>query len=449
MSKLSKLFGNPKQFFVDAYFNKYPERKYKKTLAKIVLSHQIKRPTAILIGFSDWKTWMIDVLPDYNVVFLGHSPEVSASLLKTIPKFFEPTVFCWSYKFPHELRDLCLTNDICITFVEDGFIRGSGLGIAKTNPMSLVFDSQAMHFDHKKTSALDDLLNTHEINSQDMKNVAKFRQVFEAGVTKYIRADSGSNLSDELNLYGENVIVILGQVEDDLSIQYGANRFYSGNDLVKIAALENPGSRILYRPHPESIQRRKKHYSNPKDVSNLCDIIGRRWSLKETLEVADRVYTVTSFAGFEAALMGKIVELFGLPFYGGWGFTNDRHDIDTTIKRTRKLTTDVVLAITLGRYATYFHPVTMERITPIKAAEYAESIAYNLAAAVERKHKKALAEIEFVDEKPTNSETELKIIIDAGRIFSRTIDDKIQGKNQNLNSVHYELIESKTCNEKS
>lgn len=53
MKKLFKLIKRPRQFFLDAYFNKYPERKHKKTLAQIELSHNLKRPTAILIGFSD------------------------------------------------------------------------------------------------------------------------------------------------------------------------------------------------------------------------------------------------------------------------------------------------------------------------------------------------------------------------------------------------------------
>ena len=417
MSKLSKLIRTPRQFFIDAYFNKYPERKHKKTLVEIERSHEIKKPTAILIGFSDWKTWMIEALPEYNVVFLGYSPRVSISLLNTIPKFYQPTVFCWSYKFPEELRRICHLNAIQLVFVEDGFIRGSGLGIEKTKPMSLVFDKQAMHFDYRRNSDLDDLLNSHSFDEEDSNTSKVFRDVFASGVTKYIRADSGNDLKSEYVLGDQHVVLVLGQVEDDLSIQYGADRFYSGNDLVRIAALENPGSRILYRPHPEAIARRKKHYSNPKDVENLCEIIGPRWSLKETIEVSDRVYTVTSFAGFEAVLMGKDVDLFGLPFYGGWGFTNDRHKIDVTLKRKRKLTPDQVLSVAIGRYSRYFNPVTMERISPIDAANFAKNMAINLSHNAERKHKKTLVEIERSHEIKNDAVQEIKVVIDVSEFF--------------------------------
>ena len=429
MKKLFKLIKRPRQFFADAYFNKYPERKHKKTLAQIELSHKLKKPTAILIGFSDWKSWMDEVLPEFNVVYLGHSPRVSISLLQSIPKFFQPHVFCWSYKFPESVNDLCRRSNIPITFVEDGFIRGSGLGVEKTKPMSLVFDQKAMHFDSSKISELDDLLNHHDISELDTENAQMLREAFEAGVTKYIRADSDSDLSSQLDLQNEHVVVVLGQVEDDLSIQFGSDRFYSGNDLVLIAALENPGSRILYRPHPEAIARRKKHYSNPEDVASLCDIIGRKWSLKESLEVSNRVYTVTSFSGFEAALMGKEVDLFGLPFYGGWGFTNDRHKIDMSRKRKRQLTVDQVLSITLGRYAKYYNPITMEHISPAKAVSFAKITAANLTSYLERKHKKTLAQIEerelaridslnhgLTSEPEENSQIHFHITLDLGTL---------------------------------
>lgn len=374
MSKFSKLLKSPNAFVKDAVLNRFPNLKYKTYDALVSSSHDQSKPTAILIGFSDWKTWMKDTLPEYNVVFLGHSPRVDVALLEKIPQFRDPHVFVWSYKYPPELNEICKKNDISLTFVEDGFLRSVGLGIQKSRPMSLVFDKTAMHFDAQRPTDLDELLNTQNLSNRPdtADNVQKFKAAFCSGVSKYIRMESDENFSDAFQIDPDvEHIVVLGQVEDDLSIAYGADRFYSGNDLVQIAALENPDARILYRPHPEALARKKKHYSNPKDVSHLCEIIGSKWSLHETLEHASRVYTVTSFAGFEALLQGKQVDLFGLPFYGGWGFTNDRHGIDLSHKRRRTLTVDEVLAGALLLYPQYYHPITSETITAREAIDLA------------------------------------------------------------------------------
>ena len=39
------------------------------------------------------------------------------------------------------------------------------------------------------------------------------------------------------------------------------------------------------------------------------------------------MYVFSSMLGFEAALMGKDVHVFGKPCYAGWGFTRDRHAV--------------------------------------------------------------------------------------------------------------------------
>ena len=51
------------------------------------------------------------------------------------------------------------------------------------------------------------------------------------------------------------------------------------------------------------------------------------------LEQMDKVYVCTSQLGFEALMCGKEVHVFGLPFYAGWGVTNDRQICSRRQKR--------------------------------------------------------------------------------------------------------------------
>lgn len=257
------------------------------------------RKVAVLVGFSTWKTWMRDFLPDHEVVFLGHSPRVSPHLIREIPSMGNVEVFAWSYKYPEALEKVCRESDIPLTFVEDGFIRSFGLGAMRSTPLSLVFDRQAMHFDRETRSDLEHVLTTHDFTG-DTELMARaevmMAELRAAQVSKYNGLGEDMDLRAHLGIPdGQECILVLGQVEDDLSLAYGMPARMSGNDLVLRAAIENPGAVILYRPHPESRAVAKKHYSNPKDVSHFAYVVPQEASLHACFHAASRVYTMTSW----------------------------------------------------------------------------------------------------------------------------------------------------------
>jgi len=70
------------------------------------------------------------------------------------------------------------------------------------------------------------------------------------------------------------------------------------------------------------------------------------------LDQVDEVHTLTSLAGFEALLRGKRVVCYGLPFYAGWGLTEDKLSFPTG-RRGRKLHLDDLVAGALLLYPCY------------------------------------------------------------------------------------------------
>ncbi|MBT8420525.1 MAG: capsular polysaccharide biosynthesis protein, partial [Gammaproteobacteria bacterium] len=78
------------------------------------------------------------------------------------------------------------------------------------------------------------------------------------------------------------------------------------------------------------------------------------------VERMDRVYVVSSTLGFEALLAGKSVTCFGLPWYAGWGATDDRQ---LCPRRTRTRSVDELFAAAYFHYARYLNPVTHRRGT--------------------------------------------------------------------------------------
>ena len=75
---------------------------------------------------------------------------------------------------------------------------------------------------------------------------------------------------------------------------------------------------------------------------------------------------MTSLSGFEALMHGKNVFCYGMPFYAGWGLTQDEH---TLSRRHRQLSLDDLVLQTLIAYPTYIHP---QRLTPMSAEEAAQ-----------------------------------------------------------------------------
>ena len=363
MSKITKAMTNPKGFLADAWKN---VRSIRDLRLRVAHAQRSGKKIAVLVGFSAWKTWMKEYLPEHEVVFLGHSPNVPPRLLREIPTEGNVEVFAWSYKYPPALEAICHKADIPLTFVEDGFIRSFGLGATHTTPLSLVFDNKAMHFDRKRPSQLEGILATYDFASDPelmRRAETMISELTEKQITKYNGLGGHIDLRSELGLTSDQkVVLVVGQVEDDLSLAYGLEAQMSGNDLVLKAATENPDAVIMYRPHPESRAVKKSHYSNPDDVAHCAYIVPEEASLHACFKAATQVYAMTSLAGFEALLHGLPVKTFGCPFYAGWGATEDVDPI--AHRRTRNLNVKEIFAAAYILYPKYWHPVTREQVLP-------------------------------------------------------------------------------------
>ena len=60
-----------------------------------------------------------------------------------------------------------------------------------------------------------------------------------------------------------------------------------------------------------------------QELAGLADVVLRRADPIEAIDAVDAVWTITSNLGFEALIRGKPVTCLGMPFYAGWGLTQD------------------------------------------------------------------------------------------------------------------------------
>src|SRR5690606_23815992 len=76
------------------------------------------------------------------------------------------------------------------------------------------------------------------------------------------------------------------------------------------------------------------------------------------IEEAEAVYTVTSQMGFEALIWGRKVRCFGMPFYAGWGLTEDELPAPS---RRSSVTLEQLVHAALIAYPRYVDPETGRR----------------------------------------------------------------------------------------
>jgi capsular polysaccharide export protein len=131
--------------------------------------------------------------------------------------------------------------------------------------------------------------------------------------------------------------------------------------MLSSALNENPLATIYLKTHPEVTSGRKKGYLTHIKDSNQIVMIRDHVNPTDLIKKMDKVYVVTSQMGFEALMCNKHVVCFGVPWYAGWGVTDDRvKDSPAWVRRTKKRTVDELFAAAYLHYMRYLNPFTHE-----------------------------------------------------------------------------------------
>ncbi len=131
-------------------------------------------------------------------------------------------------------------------------------------------------------------------------------------------------------------------------------RIKSNFELLKKVREDNPSAYIIFKPHPDVVYGGRLGVLSEKSQQFYdAQIIDN--PITDLFEVVDEIHTISSLSGFEALMRRKKVVTYGMPFYAGWGLTDDRL---TCSRRNRKLTIDQLVAATLILYPIYVDPKT-------------------------------------------------------------------------------------------
>jgi capsular polysaccharide export protein len=256
-----------------------------------------------------------------------------------------------------------LPEEVQLIRLEDGFLRSVGLGADLIRPMSWVIDASGIYYDATQPSDLEMLLQKTEFAPELLARAAKLRErVVNAGLTKYNVGSSGWHRPPG----AARVILVPGQVESDASLRYGAPGVCTNLGLLRRVREANPDAFVIYKPHPDVVAGLRRKGRGEDEAARWCDEIVVDADMGQMLPQVDEVHTLTSLAGFEALLRGKAVTCYGQPFYAGWGLTTD---IEPVLRRSRRLSLDMLVACTLILYPVYISRATGGFVTPEQAMD--------------------------------------------------------------------------------
>jgi len=330
------------------------------------------RGELVCIGMSWWKRAVLTPflqLPSCKLRFVGSATALRHSSATPLRK-----IALWGSGQPAALQ-LAQERGWPVLRIEDGFIRSVGLGSNLTPPLSLVLDDEGIYFDPRQPSRLETLLATQQFEDMDLVEAEALRaQLLGAGLGKYNVGQDALQLPLPRPAV---VILVVGQVEDDASILTGSPWIHTNLDLLKAVRRAYPTAFIVYKPHPDVVSGNRIGSIAAEDSAGLADMVTTQCDMHLCLQQVDEVHTMTSLTGFEALLRGKHVVCYGLPFYAGWGLTEDvfahvplaSGAIHPAWKRrSRRLVLKELIAASLLLYPCYIDPVSSNAISASQAA---------------------------------------------------------------------------------
>ena len=280
-------------------------------------------------------------------------PAVSA-ILGEAPALvrFELPVNCetyvgWGRKSGELAKRLARVHKKGLLLMEDGFLRS----YHRNDPsMSVNLDDLGIYYDATAPSRLEALIKQPLTGDQKIR-IDKVQALWrQYGLSKY---NAGQDYAKPLP---DDYVLVVDQVKNDASIRYGLANGETFQTMLDRAIKENPDLHIIVKIHPDIYTRSKMgHYdiSTLRSIPNLV-VIAENCLPTRLIRQARKVYTVTSQVGFEALLWGRPVCCMGMPFYAGWGLTEDA--LPAPARREPVSIEQLAFAV-LVSYARYINPI--------------------------------------------------------------------------------------------
>lgn len=232
--------------------------------------------------------------------------------------------------------------------LEDGFLRSVD---RHAPPISLIVDDVGIYYDAGAPSRLEQLVPCPLAEPEAARARALAAAWRDGGVSKYNHAP------DYRAPLPPRYVLVVDQTWGDASIACGQAGPESFDAMLRAALDENPDCDVLLKVHPDIFSHGKKGYFDLRDLlaNPRVHLIAEACHAVRLIREAEAVYVVTSQMGFEALVWGKRVRCFGMPFFAGWGLTQDQL---APPGRRRPASLEQLVHAALITYPRYVDPAT-------------------------------------------------------------------------------------------
>ncbi|RQR39204.1 capsular polysaccharide biosynthesis protein [Burkholderia sp. Bp9142] len=251
--------------------------------------------------------------------------------------------------------------------IEDGFLRSVSLGVLGDAALSIVIDDLGIYYDASRPSRLEMLVKDVAGLAGDRADALRSEAdramslIVRHGLSKYNHAPDFVPPA----AWRDDAILVIDQTRGDVAVRLGGADESSFRAMLAAALAENPDKPVWIKTHPDVTCGKKAGYLVDAAFSDSrVRLLPADVSPPSLLKRVGKVYAVSSQMGFEALLCGKPVVTFGLPWYAGWGLTDDRHaDAPIVAARRGSATLHQLFAAAYLRYCRYLDPETGSRGT--------------------------------------------------------------------------------------
>lgn len=266
----------------------------------------------------------------------------------------------WGCKHKKLARSIAIAKkkNIPLWHLEDGFLCFTEPPSQGGKRHSIIVDDVGIYYDESRPSKLENLIN--KSNSFDKKLVDGAKrtreEILKKRISKYNHQgfSISKDLENKLCTSSNKNILVIDQTKNDASINFGKANEHSFDLMLNAAINKNPDANIFIKSHPDVKLGIKQGHFQPTDYSDKENIefIYEDCNPHHLLSLVSEVYVVTSQLGFEALLHELPVHTFGMPFYAGWGLTNDQKS--NYRRNIRVQSVDHLVAACIDKYCNFY-----------------------------------------------------------------------------------------------
>ncbi|WEZ85802.1 capsular biosynthesis protein (plasmid) [Rhizobium sp. 32-5/1] len=253
--------------------------------------------------------------------------------------------------------------------LEDGFLRSVGLGKAGSIPLSIIADDLGLPVDAGHPSRLERLIEDPVLERNAASGKAIRERLVQHKLSKYNHLP---HTPPKLERSTRRRILLVDQVVGDVSVGRALGNAASFEQMLRDAVAS--GGQCLVRTHPDVMAGYCKGYlTEPAARTPGVIFVDDPVSVASILDVVDEVWTVSSQFGLDALLRGLPVRCYAVPFYAGWGLTQDKASeaAKAAIAQRRKArpTLDELVEVIFSLYPSYRDPVTWQPLHVLQAID--------------------------------------------------------------------------------